>query len=222
MNIFPLKGTAWLLLTVALVSSQVANAQGFMGGGYGIMGGGGMGMMGRFSNGPVTGNWVGPVLDYGHVTEFLSESDHLGKADLKDQTVRFSGSEVTIDMVAVQPGHHDGTFEVHGLTNPTVVLPVGALVHLNLVNMDYGNDMEHGVIITPAPPPYGYMAMMQTGPGVAGVMPLLPWRSKKNLKSARYAELGSTFVIRESGTYWYVCVTPGHAQKGMYGRLIVE
>ena len=43
--------------------------------------------------------------------------------------------------------------------------------------MECGKDMEHGVIITPAGPPYAYMSMMQADPGFAGVMPLLPWRS---------------------------------------------
>lgn len=60
---------------------------------------------------------------------------------------------MTIDLVAVQPGHEDQTFEVHGLVNPTLVVPLGAVVHFRLVNMDYGEDMEHGGIVTHVPPP---------------------------------------------------------------------
>ena len=144
------------------------------------------------------------VLDYDQATSYIRESDRVGEADSKDNTVTYSGSDVVIDMVAVQPGHDDQTFEVHGLTNPTLVVPLGAVVHLNLVNMDYGNTMEHGVILTPVPPPYPYMLMMATGPGLAEVMPLLPWRSAEPVQSAQYASLGAAFVARQPGTYWYV------------------
>lgn len=201
---------------------------GMMGGGYGPrgIGQGGYGpgamMGGGLNDRPVTAGWGGAVMDYAQVATYLAASDSLGRADKKARTVIFSGPEVTIDMVAVQPGYDDGTFEVHGIANPTLIVPLGAVVHMNLVNMDYGDDMEHGVIITPAGPPYAYMSMMQIGQGLAGVMPLLPWRSDKNVKASQYAELGSTFVARAPGTYWYVCPTPGHARKGMYGRFIVR
>ncbi|MEJ2480357.1 MAG: sulfocyanin-like copper-binding protein [Acidihalobacter sp.] len=49
-------------------------------------------------------------------------------------------------------------------------------------------------------------------------MPLLPWRNADDLTQADYAAQGTTFV----GTYWYVCPTPGHAKKGMYGKFVVE
>ncbi len=129
---------------------------------------------------------------------------------------------MTIDLVAVQPGHEDQTFEVHGLVNPTLVVPLGAVVHFRLVNMDYGEDMEHGGIVTHVPPPYPYMSMMATGPGLARVMPLLPWRSVEAVQQAHYAALEATFVAREAGTYWYVCPTPQHAEQGMYGKFVVR
>lgn len=69
--------------------------------------------------------------------------------------------------------------------------------------MDYGEDMEHGGIVTHVPPPYPYMSMMATGPGLARVMPLLPWRSVEAVQQAHYAALEATFVAREAGTYWY-------------------
>lgn len=134
----------------------------------------------------------------------------------------YSGTEVTIDVVAVQPGHDDQTFEVAGLTNPTLIVPHGATVHLNLVNMDYGDNMEHALIITPAPPPYPYMSMMYTGPGLVQVEPLMPWRSEKDLARAQYATLSATFVAGNPGTHWYVCPTPEHAEKGMYGKFVVR
>jgi hypothetical protein len=44
--------------------------------------------------------------------------------------VRFSGHEVIIDMTAVQPGHDDGTFEVHDISNPTLVVPHDAALEV--------------------------------------------------------------------------------------------
>ena len=75
---------------------------------------------------------------------------------------------------------------------------------------------------TPAGPPYAYLATMRIGRGLAGVMPLLRWRNAKDVSGSDYAALGTTFVPRTPGTYWYVCPTPGHARKGMYGKFIVE
>ena len=53
-------------------------------------------------------------------------------------------------------------------------------------------------------------------------MPLLPWRSTKDLATAHYAVLGAKFIARQRGRYWYVCPTPKHAMQGMYGRFVVE
>jgi rusticyanin len=187
-------------------------------GGYGI----GPGMMYGAFNRPVYPGWGGGVMNYGQATGYIRQSNAIGQADPKNNTVTYSGRDIVINMVAVQPGHDDQTFEVHGLTNPTLVVPAGAVVHMNLVNMDYGNNMEHGVIITPVPPPYSFMSMMETGPGLAAVMPLLPWRSSETEADAQYASLGATFVARQPGTYWYVCPTPEHAEEGMYGKFIVR
>ncbi|MDR3533094.1 MAG: hypothetical protein P4L90_21360 [Rhodopila sp.] len=200
--------------------------------GSGMMGGYGTGPSGAYGMGPgimwgafnrpVTSDWGGGVLDYRQVNAYLQQGDQTGTADPKTNTVTYNDKDVTVDLVAVEPGHKDQTFEVHGLVNPTLVVPVGATVHLQLVNMDYGDNMEHGIIVTPVPPPYPYMSMMATGSGVAEVMPLLPWRSEKVEPQAQYASLGATFVAQQPGTYWYVCPTPQHAEEGMYGKFVVE
>lgn len=183
--------------------------------------GSGQGMMGATANDrPVAPGWGGAVLSYAQVKRYLASSDTEGVVDGK--TVRFSGSDITIDMVAVQPDHPDGSFEVHGVTNPTLVIPAGATVHLNLVNMDYGSDMEHGVVVSPAAPPYGDYAMMQTGPGLARIAPPIPWRSADDLAQSSFAEAGTAFNAHQVGVYWYICQTPGHAAKGMYGKLVVQ
>jgi rusticyanin len=208
------KLAAGFALGLAMAMPVSVLAQGMYGGG--MMGGGAR------NDGPVSEGWGGQVWNYAKVKQYLKASSEYGRADPATHTVRFTGRQVIIDMTAVQPGHDDGTFEVHNITNPTLVVPQGAVVHLNLVNMDYGKDMEHGVIITPAGPPYAYMSMMQTGPGFAGVMPLLPWRNADDVAQADYAAQGTTFVARTPGTYWYVCPTPGHAKKGMYGKFVIS
>ncbi|WP_434666981.1 hypothetical protein P5W99_37955 [Paraburkholderia sp. A3BS-1L] len=182
----------------------------------------GPGMMGGFADRPVDSAWEGGVFTHAQVAKYLRESAAQGHVDTSANAITYGGTEITINMVTVQPGHDDQTFEVAGLTNPTLVVPRGATVHLNLVNMDYGGNMEHGLIITPAPPPYPYMSMMYTGAGLAQVEPLLPWRSKKDVGQARYAALSTTFVARDAGTYWYVCPTPRHAEEGMYGKFVVR
>lgn len=204
--------------------SRDSSASGMPAASPGMMGGYGMGpgMMGAFANGPVNSDWGGGSLTYDQVQNFIRDGSREGKVDTKTNTIVFDTPEITIDMIAVQPGHEDQSFEVRGLTNPTLIVPVKAIIHLNLVNMDFGADMEHGLILTAEPPPYPYMAMMATGPGLAQVMPLLPWRSKKTLKHATYAQLSTTFVARETGIYWYVCPTPKHAQEGMYGKFVVR
>lgn len=182
----------------------------------------GPGMMtGGFANRPVGPDWGGPVLAPAQVQDYLRDRAGQGRVDAKADTVTYGGTEVTIDMVAVQPGHHDQTYEVAGLTDPTLIVPRGATVHLTLVNMDYGDNMEHGLILTPAPPPYPSMSMMYTGPGIVR-MAALPWRSEQDVAQARYAMLSTTFVARDPGTYWYVCPTPQHAEQGMYGRFVVR
>ncbi|MEX6505359.1 sulfocyanin-like copper-binding protein [Jiella sp. M17.18] len=210
-----------------LLLSQGATAQPL--GGSGIMGrgmmGAGMGprmMGGGGADRPVTPGWGGRVLDHDQAETFIRRGADKGAVDAKNDTITYRGSDVTIDMVAVQPGHEDQTFEVDGLTNPTLIVPRGATVHLNLLNMDYGDAMEHGVILTRDPPPYPGMAMMATGPGFAAVMPLLPWRSSKDLSKAKFAAVGTTFFADRAGTYWYVCPTPGHAEEGMYGKFVIE
>ena len=206
-----------------LAASAVALAQPWGAGwGGGMMGGMGGMMGGGMGNWPVTPGWGGQVLDYRQAQAFIRFGNEHGKADARTNTVTFERKNVTIDLVAVQPGFDDQTFELHGLTNPTIVVPRDADVRFNLLNMDYGNNMQHTVTIVPTPPPYPYMAMMYLGPPVVPPLPELPWRSADNVKQAQFAALGNRFIANIAGTYWYVCPTPQHASKGMYGRFVVR
>lgn len=185
-----------LIVAIAGLAAPAAFAQGMMGSGQGMVGGG-PGMMGATANErPVALGWGGAVWSYAQVKRYLATSETEGVVD--GRTVRFKGSDITIDMVAVQPDH------------------------LNLVNMDDGSDMAHGVVVSPAAPRYGADAMMQSGPGLARIAPPIPWRSAEAPGKADYAEAGTTFTARRPGVCWYVCQTPGHLAKGMFGKFLVQ
>ncbi|TAL54524.1 hypothetical protein [Pandoraea sp.] len=136
------------VMAALLAAAWGTSAQAQMaGGGYGaygayggMMGGGTMGggLMGfAQSDRPVEPGLGGALLDYAQVRDFLAGSAQGARVDARTNTVTYSGHEVRIAMVAVQPGHPDQTFEVAGLTNPTLVVPRGATARIDLVNMDY-------------------------------------------------------------------------------------
>ena len=136
--------------------------------------------------------------------------------------VMFPGKKVVITVVANAPRHPDMSFETGGLTNPTVCVSQGAHVTLNVINMDYGPGMIHGLVITSAKPPYPLHIGRHPPDMLARIAALAP-RSNSRLRAARYAEATVRFVARRPGTYYYVCPIPGHALAfHMYGRFIVN
>ncbi len=196
---------------------------GMMGGyGYGqgqdYGGGYGPGMMGRGY-----GAYGGQDLDWDAADAMVQDSGQGAAVDPATNTVTYQGTQVTIDVIAVQPGKPDTTFEVAGLVDPTVKVPRGATVTLDLVNMDYGSDMPHGLVVTRLPPPYPYtlMPVMMRG-GMWGGIPPLAARTEQDLQTAHYASASMQFRAVTPGTYYYVCQVPGHAQHGMYGKLVIE
>lgn len=180
----------------------------------------GMGGAGGYGAGRMMGGQgIAPSRDWATARDLVARSGEGATVDPGTNTVTFTGRRITIDMIAVQPDKPDTTFALAGLVDPTVRVPRGAVVDLRLVNMDYGRDMEHGVVITPAPPPYATMPAPMMG--TAGVAPLAP-RTSDDLESARYAVGSATFRATTPGTYYYLCQVPGHARDGMYGTLVVQ
>lgn len=175
--------------------------------GPGMMGGGGM--MGVGGPGTATAS-VGP-----------SEAMQLGQAtpagatiDRAASTVTFTSPAVALVVLAAPSDGPDETFRIAGLTNPTIVVPQGARVTVELINADGG--MPHNWLLTTAEPPFGPMSMMMT-PVLAGAATgTLPEASASSMPATSI-----TFVAPASGRYTYLCSVPGHAEKGMYGRLIV-
>ncbi|QQE81457.1 plastocyanin [Alicyclobacillus sp. SO9] len=81
--------------------------------------------------------------------------------------------------------------------------------------MDSG--MPHGIELTAANPPYSYMSMMQGGIYSGSFIPPLP-----EAQNDQYPVAASTFVVNQTGNFHYLCQVPGHAAKGMYGKMIVS
>ena len=152
--------------------------------------------------------------------QILLLSRHEGRS--RGRTVTFRGKTVAIAVVANAPHHPDMSFEIGGLTNPTITVTQGSSVTLTFLNMDYGPYMDHGVVITATRPPYPAHVDRHLA-GVLAHIRLLPPRSRQRLARAHYAEGSVHFLAQKAGTYYYVCPIPGHALAyRMYGRFLVR
>lgn len=128
--------------------------------------------------------------------------------------ITFSGQSVRFDVVA-SPSSADDQFEVAGLINPTIAVPAGSSVSMELINSDTGS--AHGLVVTTAAAQPSVMPMMTDHPAFTGSA---VW-FLGDATSAGMHEATATFTASTAGTYQYLCPVPGHAQHGMYGTLIV-
>lgn len=129
-------------------------------------------------------------------------------------TITFSGDQVHIVFFG-GPEEADGKFVVGNLVNPTLYVPKNAHISMEFMNADKG--MPHGLEITTANPPYGQMSMMQ-GRSVNGtVISPLP-----AAQADQFSEGQTSFQLNQSGQFYYICQYPGHAAKGMYGKIVFE
>lgn len=157
---------------------------------------------------------------------------HYAQKYTNNDTLLFSSNNITLIVIAMgiqrainltheQPPSYDSNssgnaFVIYGLINPTLIIPKGAVVHVEFINLD--SSEYHNVIMTASGPPYQYMPMSAMN-GIVSMMPIIP---HANYPSNSALEYNYTTVFENSGTYWYICMYPGHAQMGMYGKIIVE
>lgn len=137
--------------------------------------------------------------------------------DKTNNTITYSGKSVKILALGGAMDNNSGPkekFVIGGLVNPTLHIQKGTQVTLELINED--TDMPHGIEITDAQPPYGFMSMMQGGIYPGAFIPPIPAASKDV-----YPVSSTTFTANQSGTFNYICEYPGHAAEGMYGEIIV-
>ncbi len=107
------------------------------------------------------------------------------------------------------PRNHMFSFRVGLLTNPEIRVPAGSRLTLNVVNVD--SDMVHDLYLTSQPPPYGHV-VHATPLGTAVLRPY---------KGQTYSAASLILKAKHAGTAYYVCTVPGHAQKGMWGKIVV-
>ncbi len=109
------------------------------------------------------------------------------------------------------------SFEILGLVNPEIVIHAGVSVTFTAVNVD--NDSSHNFVLSSNGPPYGYMG----GPGMmsqGGYMYMMQYLGPES--AGHYYCYNFTYTFSHTGTFWYLCTYPGHAEQGMYGRILVE
>ena len=142
------------------------------------------------------------------------------------RTVQVSGSTLTyrshrVTLVALgAPGNRPGMYwqidGVNGLDGPTVSVPADSTITVDFADGDPGH--PHGFELTTAAPPYGRMAMMEgrLAAPEAFIMPVPP------PQGTLWYATSVTFHAPAPGTYYYICPVPGHAQQGMWGKLVVR
>ncbi|MDE1851635.1 MAG: hypothetical protein KGH69_03025 [Candidatus Micrarchaeota archaeon] len=131
-----------------------------------------------------------------------------------NNTLLFNGSDVR---VVVMMGPMDDnqsmySFVIDNMTNPTLEFRKGANVTFLIINID--TDAVHSLTLTGQQPPYAQYTMPMMMHSYGTSMMLAPE------SSGGFAGQSISFVA-EQGMY-YVCTVTGHAQKGMYGRIIVD
>lgn len=180
-------------------------------GGYGMMGS--YGMMGGYDYGNGS-NYSQNIKDGNSAATDMDASLAKATVDKDANTIAYTGTDVNIVMFG-GPEEADGKFVIGGLVNPTLKIPQGANVTLELINEDTG--MPHGVEVTTASPPYYFMTMMQGGVYPGSFIPPIPEAANNQYPSAQISFTAST-----TGQFYYICQYPGHAAKGMYGKIIIS
>ena len=141
----------------------------------------------------------------------LAASESLPR--VSNNTLIFNGSDVNVVVLMgpMNTGQSMYSFVIDNVTNPTLVFNKGARVTMFVVNVD--TDAYHSMALVNGGPPYQYgmMSMMMYSYAASAMVP--PY-------SGMYA--GQSVSFTAGGSMYYVCTVPGHAQDGMYGRIMVE
>ncbi|MGC7873204.1 hypothetical protein ACPUYX_16975 [Desulfosporosinus sp. SYSU MS00001] len=174
------------------------------------------GFMNGYGNGNGNGNentYSQSLKDATSAANDMDSSLTNATVDKSSNTITYTGSAIKIVMLG-GPEEADGKFVIGGLINPTLKIPQGAKVTLEIINEDTG--MPHGVELTTAAPPYAYMPMMQGTIYPGGFIPPVPESSNNQFPSALIS-----FSASQTGEFYYICQYPGHAAKGMFGKIVI-
>jgi rusticyanin len=159
-----------------------------------------------------------------------------------NDTIQFHSDNITVLVFGMMPedaANLTGTnppsyasgdvFVIYGLVNPTLVMPSGAQVQVIFVNLD--NDMYHNFVLTAAAPPYssypmqgmmggGMMGGYSGGYGPYGSY-MMPYVNPADYSTGMAYSSSYGLTLGSQTTLWYLCSYPGHAESGMYGKVII-
>ncbi len=166
-------------------------------------------MGGLFADAP------GPRVSPSKATRLGSEVPAGATADRVANRLTFTSPDVHL-VVLASPSMPAENFRIAGMTNPTVVVPKGATVSIELVNAD--SDMAHGLVVTASGAASSPMPMMATPPAFPGAA---LWFLGESTSAGMHTGT-LTFTAGTSGTYQYLCPVPRHAQEGMAGTFVVS
>jgi hypothetical protein len=148
----------------------------------------------------------GPRVSPAEAARLGSEVPAGATADRAANRLTFTSSGVHF-VVLASPSMPAESFRIAGMTDPTVVVPKGAKVSIELVNADSG--MAHGLAVTASGVASSWMPMMTARPAFSGAA---LWFLGEPT-SAGMLEGRLTFAASAPGTYQYLCPVPGHAER---------
>ena len=161
-------------------------------------------------------NAPGPRVSPGQAIALGSQAPAGARIDRAARTITFTTGGVHLTAVASPAGGPDETFRIAGLVNPTVVVPTGAKVSIQVINAD--PDTAHGLVISASSGRSSWMPVMTSRPAFIGSA---LWFLGNPTTAGMHAGT-LTFTAATPGTYHYLCPVPGHAQKGMTGTFTVS
>lgn len=185
-----------------------------------MMGGSMMG--GGHDPGKIMGRWLanapGPRVSAAETTRLADQIPIGAKADQARHRLILPGrsaSVVRLAAVASPAGGPDETFRIAGMVNPTIVVPAGTRISIQVVNAD--PDTAHGLVIARHPAASQWMPMMTAAPAFTGAaLWVLGDPTAAGMHTATFS-----FTASSQGSYQYLCPVPGHAAKGMAGTFLV-
>ena len=121
--------------------------------------------MGKFM-GRLWASAPGPRVSQSRAATFGSQVPAGARINRATRTITFTTGSVHLAAVASPAGGPDETFRIAGMVNPTITVPAGAWVSIQVINAD--PDTAHGLVITAASGQASWMPMMTDRPAFTG------------------------------------------------------
>ena len=163
-----------------------------------------------------------------------------------NNSIVISGSNVTIPIVAYEnlsynpvhnityptnitaansylqtPNHELPYFMDYGLIDPTLIIHKGSTVNFVFINLA---SEIHIFAISPNGPPFNPFTTLSPEALKSDLLylpALPPPQNFKNPFSGSIYSVSGSYTFNATGTYYYLCPIPGHAELGMWGEIKV-